>query len=150
MHLHSSNSALHTNAGTVHKTLYAHISVSPPTDIDGFNMKPTIYSLGSSNFLTLYYYLLRYWKKIIWIMYCLMETYTDSLYIAISRPTLDECVCPDRFSSWQKQKYDYFVSERVVFEGQEITLAQYEKREPGKYKLEFNKVEVEIKVRQRV
>ena len=44
MHLHSSNSALHTNAGTVHKTLNAHISVCPPTDIDGFNMKPTIWS----------------------------------------------------------------------------------------------------------
>ena len=42
MHLHSSNSALYTNAGTVHKTLNAHISVCPPTEMDGFNMKPTI------------------------------------------------------------------------------------------------------------
>ena len=42
MHLHSSNSALYTNAGKVHKTLNAHISVCPPTEMDGFNTKPTI------------------------------------------------------------------------------------------------------------
>ena len=96
-----------------------------------------VYSLAKLN-------LLRFWKflkdHLDDELYCLMETDTDSLYIAIARPTLDECVRQDRLCSWKKQKYDYFASEsqeKVLFEGQEITLEQYEKRSPGKYKLEF-------------
>ena len=96
-----------------------------------------VYSLAKLN-------LLRFWKflkdHLDNELYCLMETDTDSLYIAIARPTLDECVRQDRLCSWKKQKYVYFASEsqeKVLFEGQEITLEQYEKREPGKYKLEF-------------
>ena len=96
-----------------------------------------VYSLAKLN-------ILRFWKflkdHLDDELYCLMETDTDSLYIAIARSTLDECVHPDRLSSWKRQKYDYFVSdskERILFEDREITRAQYEKREPGKYKLEF-------------
>ena len=86
-----------------------------------------VYSLAKLN-------ILRFWKflkdHLDDELYCLMETDTDSLYIAIARSTLDECVHPDRLSSWKRQKYDYFVSdskERILFEDHEITRAQYEK-----------------------
>ena len=97
----------------------------------------TVYSLAKLNLLCFWKFLKDHLDE---ELYCLMETDTDSLYIAIARPTLDECVHPDRLSSWKRQKYDYFASEskeRVLFEDREITLEQYEKREPGKYKLEF-------------
>ena len=88
--------------------------------------------------------LLRFWKflkdHLDGELYCLMETDTDSLYIAIARSTLDECVDPEKWESWIEKKYDYFTSESselVAFEDGYITKAQYEKRTPGKYKLEF-------------
>ena len=73
--------------------------------------------------------------------YCLMETDTDSLYIAISKETIDECVRPDKLDDWNKRKYNYFASdseELMNFEGQEISEKQYDKRTPGKFKLEFS------------
>ena len=73
--------------------------------------------------------------------YCLMETDTDSLYIAISKDTIDECVRPDKLDDWKKRKYEYFASdseEPVTFEGVEISEKQYDKRTPGKFKLEFS------------
>ena len=73
--------------------------------------------------------------------YCLMESDTDSLYICISRPTIDDCVRPEKLEDWKRRKYDHFVSdsdELVTFDGNEITKKQYEKRTPGKYKLEFS------------
>ena len=73
--------------------------------------------------------------------YCLMETDTDSLYIAISKDTIDECVRPDKLDDWKKRKYEYFASdseELVTFEGKKISKKQYDKRTPGKFKLEFS------------
>ena len=73
--------------------------------------------------------------------YCLMETDTDSLYIAISKDTIDECVRPDKLDDWKKRKYEYFASDSEElrnFEGQEISEKQYDKRTPGKFKLEFS------------
>ena len=73
--------------------------------------------------------------------YCLMQTDTDSLYIAIAKDSIDECVMPHKLESWNKTKYDYFSSdseELMTFEGEKITKKQYEKREPGKFKLEFS------------
>ena len=69
-----------------------------------------------------------------------METDTDSLYIAIARSSIDECVRPEKRQDWVRKKYDYFASdseELVEFDGRKISRKQYEKREPGKYKLEF-------------
>ena len=74
-------------------------------------------------------------------MYCLMETDTDSLYIAISKNSLDECVRPDRRAEWLLKKYDYFApegTESVLFDGCEVTAKQYGKRTPGLFKLEFS------------
>ena len=73
-------------------------------------------------------------------LYCLMECDTDSLYISIARSTIDECVLPNKLEGWLEKKYNYFASdsdELMTFNGQEITKKQYEKRSPGKYKLEF-------------
>ena len=72
--------------------------------------------------------------------YCLMETDTDSLYVAISKDTLDECVRPDKLEDWNKRKYDYFASdseELMTFEGHEISRRQYDKRTPLKFKFEY-------------
>ena len=74
-------------------------------------------------------------------LYCLMETDTDSLYIAISKPTIDECVRSDKLEDWKKRKYYYFASdseELVTFNGEKISKKQYEKRRPGCFKLEFS------------
>ena len=73
-------------------------------------------------------------------LYSLMECDTDSLYIALARDSIDECVKPEKRMEWNRRKYDYFASdspEGVTFDGQTITKKQYEKRTPGKYKLEF-------------
>ena len=72
--------------------------------------------------------------------YCLMECDTDSLYIAISRDTLDDCVKDELKDDWKIRKYDFLASdslESVEFNGRFITKKAYEKRTPGKYKLEF-------------
>ena len=74
-------------------------------------------------------------------LYSLMECDTDSLYIALARESIDDCVRPEKSEEWYRRKYDYFASdsnEPVTFDGQTITKKQYEKRTPGKYKLEFS------------
>ena len=74
-------------------------------------------------------------------LYCEIETDTDSLYIAIARETLDECVKPEKLQHWFRKKYDYFASdseELVSFDSREITAKQYGKRTPGLFKLEFS------------
>ena len=89
--------------------------------------------------------LLEFWKflkdHLDEALYCEMETDTDSLYIAIARETLDECVKPEKLNDWLLKKYDYFASESddlVQFDGREITARQYGKRSPGYFKLEFS------------
>ena len=97
----------------------------------------TVYSLAKLNLLQFWKFLKDHLDE---ELYCLMETDTDSLYIAIARSTIDECVLPSRLSSWKRQKNNYFASEskdKMWFEDREITVEQYEKRLPGKYKLEF-------------
>ena len=74
--------------------------------------------------------------------YELMETDTDSLYIALARDTIDECVQPDKLIEWYLEKWDFFSSEdtetMINFRGHSISKKQYEKRTPGKFKEEFN------------
>ena len=70
-----------------------------------------------------------------------MEMDTDSLYIAFSRETLDECVNPHLKEEWKKEKYKWFASDdencTFNFKGERITYKQYDQRTPGKFKLEF-------------
>ena len=73
-------------------------------------------------------------------LYCLMECDTDSLYLALARSTIDDCVKREKLNEWYKEKNKYFASnseELVEFDGQKITKKQYEKRTPGLYKIEF-------------
>ena len=74
-------------------------------------------------------------------LYQLMECDTDSLYIAFARDTIDECVKPEMRERWESEKWTWFSSEdknsNIIFEGQTITVAQWDKRTPGKFKPEF-------------
>ena len=76
-------------------------------------------------------------------LYQLMECDTDSLYISIARETIDECVKPQLREQWFTEKWKFFSSEderETDFKGQKISYAQWEKRTPGKYKIEFEGV----------
>ena len=69
-----------------------------------------------------------------------METDTDSLYIAISQDTIEECLRSDKLKDWNKRRNDYFASDReecMTFEGKEISKKQYEKGTTEKFKLEL-------------
>ena len=73
-------------------------------------------------------------------MYQILETDTDSLYIAFARETLEECVKQDKMNSWREKKDLFFASNDetlIQFNGQEIPLKTYDKRTPGKYKPEY-------------
>ena len=74
-------------------------------------------------------------------LYQIMECDTDSLYIAFARENIDECVKPELLEKWQEEKKIWFSTEDketlVDFEGNDITLADFDKRTPGKFKPEF-------------
>ena len=74
-------------------------------------------------------------------LYQLMEMDTDSLYIAFARDTIDDCVKPELREKWKVEKWKWFSSDdnerRLLFQGQDITWKQYDKRTPGKFKAEF-------------
>ena len=74
-------------------------------------------------------------------LYQFMEMDTDSLYIAFARDTIDECVKDGLKDDWKKEKYKWFSSEdtrcRFKFEDEVITHKQYDKRTPGKFKVEY-------------
>lgn len=53
---------------------------------------------------------------------------------------IDDCVKPELWNDWIKEKRDYFSSEDprpVEFEGYTIPFRRWDKRTPGKYKPEF-------------
>ena len=70
-----------------------------------------------------------------------MQCDTDSLYIAIAKDTIDECVKKELSEEWKKKKVNIFSSDdentKVNFEGNQISLKEYDKRTSGKYKIEF-------------
>ena len=59
--------------------------------------------------------LINFWeflkKYLIDEYYQLMETDTDSLYIAFARKTIDECVKPELRKEWNVEKWNFFSSE---------------------------------------
>ena len=72
-------------------------------------------------------------------LYQLMEMDTDSLYIAFARDTIDDCVKPELLEEWSKEKWIFCSSDvesKIIFEGHEILIAQWDKRTPGKFKSE--------------
>ena len=74
-------------------------------------------------------------------LYQIMECDTDSLYIEFARDTIDEFVKPDMIEIWKKEKWEWFSKEDknslIDFEGDSISIADYDKRTPGKFKPEF-------------
>ena len=66
---------------------------------------------------------------------------TDSLYIAFARDTIDDCVKPELRETWTREKFDWFSSDDkntlIEFEGQTISLSQFDNRRPGRFKAEF-------------
>ena len=74
-------------------------------------------------------------------LYQLMETDTDSLYIAFARDTIDECVKPELKEQWNMERWNWFCSEDVdtpvEFRGEFITKQQHDHRTPGKFKEEY-------------
>ena len=90
--------------------------------------------------------MLEFWKMIndylVNDLYQIMEMDTDSLYIALARDTLDECVKSERCAEWKDVKEKWFPSEdikaRIKFRDQWITKKQYDYRTPGKFKLEYD------------
>ena len=88
--------------------------------------------------------MLQFWKFINTYLdndlYQLMETDTDSLYIAFARDSIDDCVKPHLRDEWNTEKWNWFCSEDtetlVEFRGQLITKKQHDRRTPGKFKEE--------------
>ena len=73
-------------------------------------------------------------------LYQLLQTDTDSLYIAFARETIDDCVKPELREEWNRVKWNFFATNdktEVDFEGTTITREQFDKRTPGLFKEEF-------------
>ena len=89
--------------------------------------------------------MLQFWKFIHEYLdndlYQFMEMDTDSLYIAFAKDTIDECVKPHLKEAWEQEKYKWFSSDdakcKFKFEDEIITFKQYDKRTPGKFKMEY-------------
>ena len=89
--------------------------------------------------------MLEFWKFInehlTNVLYQFMEMDTDSLYIAFARDTIDDCVKENKKNEWKNEKYKWFSSDddktMMSFEGQMISEKQYDKRTPGKFKIEY-------------
>ena len=71
-----------------------------------------------------------------------MDMDTDSLYIAFARDTIDECVKEELREKWDTEKWKFFSSEdtetKVDFEGGQISMKEWDKRTPGKFKMEYD------------
>ena len=73
--------------------------------------------------------------------YELCECDTDSLYLAIARESVEECVKPEMVESWNANKHLYLASSdsvgTVEFDGVQVSRKSYDKRTPGLFKEEF-------------
>ncbi len=88
--------------------------------------------------------LIEFWEFINYYLvndfYQLMQTDTDSLYIALARENIDDCVKPHLLEEWKMKKSEFFTSTDttpIIFEGRSIPFSQYDKRTPFKFKPEF-------------
>ena len=74
--------------------------------------------------------MLQFWKFINTYLdndlYQLMETDTDSLYMAFAKDSIDECVKSHLRDEWNKERWNWFCSKDIVtlveFRGQLITI----------------------------
>ena len=66
---------------------------------------------------------------------------TDSMYLALARDSLDDCVKPELKEKWAQEKWKFLTLQDntpMQFGEHTITRKQYDKRTPGKYKEEFS------------
>ena len=99
-----------------------------------------VYSYAKLNLICFWEFINKY---LINEYYSIMEIDTDSFYMAIARDTIDECVKPHLKEEWGKEKWKFLTLQDktpINFNGHTITLKDYDKRTPGKYKEEFNGV----------
>ena len=121
--------------GSIHEVVKGKKKVVVDTPLQ---VASAVYSYAKLSLIEFWEFLAKY---LIDDYYQLMETDTDSLYIAFARDTIDECVKPELKAEWDQEKWTFFTSEDetlVNFNGHTITQKQYEKRTPGKFKEEFN------------
>ena len=88
--------------------------------------------------------LIEFWefinKFLVQDKYELVYTDTDSLYLAISEESLDQCVKPELKHEWEIEKSKFLTSDDealMEFDGRMITRKQFDKRTPGLFKTEF-------------
>ena len=120
-------------SGSIYEVLKSKRKVIQDTPVQ---VAIAVYSMAKFNLIQFWEFLNEHLDQ---NLYCLMECDTDSLYLALARPTIDECVKPGKLQDWWKEKYKYFASKSekpIMFDGKEITEEQYQKRTPGLYKLE--------------
>ena len=73
--------------------------------------------------------------------YELCQMDTDSLYIGISKQSLDDCVKPELWDEWVEAKKKWFPTEdktEATFKDHKVTKGRLTQRQPGLFKLEFS------------
>ena len=96
-----------------------------------------VYSYAKMNLISFWEFINKY---LINDLYQIMECDTDSLYLALARDSIDECVKPHLKEKWDAEKSNFIASQDISpreFNEKIITNAQYQKRTPGLYKPEF-------------
>ena len=93
-----------------------------------------VYSYAKMKLLEFWLFLDEHLDRNLW---CLIECDTDSLYFALARDSLDECVRPEMRNSWEKSRDSVLCSQSESLRPDGMTEKQWSKREPGLFKLEF-------------
>ena len=93
-----------------------------------------VYSYAKLKLLEFWLFLDEHLDRDLW---CLIECDTDSLYFALARDSLDECVRPEMKDSWEKSRDSMLCSQSERLRPDGMTEKQWAKREPGLFKLEF-------------
>ena len=93
-----------------------------------------VYSYAKMKLLEFWLFLDEHLDRNLW---CLIECDTDSLYFALGRDSLDECVRPEMKDSWENSKDSVLCSQSERLRPDGMTEKQWSKREPGLFKLEF-------------
>ena len=121
--------------GNIHEVVKGKRKVVIDTPIIVAN---AVYSYAKLNLICFWEFIKTY---LIDEYYTIMTIDTDSIYFALARDTIDECVKPELREKWAQEKWKFFTVQDntpMEFEGHTITRKQYDKRTPGKYKEEFS------------
>ena len=93
-----------------------------------------VYSYAKMKLLEFWLFLDEHLDRNLW---CLIECDTDSLYFALARDSLDECVRPEMKDSWEKSRDSVLCSQSEKLRPDGMTEKQWSKRAPGLFKLEY-------------